>query len=67
MKSFGTAKASLLIQKKKQNNQQPPNPWSLVRGSCGVPTCRELEAEIERSGSHAADLLQAVLKEAFSP
>ena len=36
MKSFGTAKASLLIQKKKQNNQQPPNPWSIVRGLCGV-------------------------------
>ena len=36
MKSFGTAKASLLIQKKKQNNQQPPDPWSLVLGLCGV-------------------------------
>ena len=36
MKSFGTAKASLLIQKKKQNNQQPPTPWSLVHGLCVV-------------------------------
>ncbi|MEO0453472.1 MAG: restriction endonuclease subunit S [Verrucomicrobiota bacterium] len=32
-----------------------------------MATCRELEAEIERSRTHAADLLQAVLKEAFSP
>jgi type I restriction enzyme S subunit len=31
-----------------------------------MATCRELEAEIERSRTHAADLLQAVLKEAFS-
>ena len=32
-----------------------------------MATCRELEAEIERSRTHAADLLQAVLKEAFAP
>jgi type I restriction enzyme S subunit len=31
-----------------------------------MATCRELEAEIERSRTHAADLLQAVLKEAFA-
>lgn len=31
-----------------------------------MATCRELEAEIEHSRTHAADLLQAVLKEAFS-
>ena len=31
-----------------------------------MATCRELEAEIERSHTHAAVLLQAVLKEAFS-
>lgn len=30
-------------------------------------TCQALEAEIERSRSHAAHLLQAVLKEAFNP
>ncbi len=29
--------------------------------------CRELEAEIEQSRTHAAHLLQAVLKEAFAP
>ncbi len=32
-----------------------------------MTTCRALEAEIERSRTHAAHLLQAVLKEAFSP
>ena len=32
-----------------------------------MATCRELEAEIERSRTHAADLLQAVLNEAFAP
>lgn len=32
-----------------------------------MATCRDLEAEIERSRTHAADLLQAVLKEAFAP
>ena len=32
-----------------------------------MASCRELEAEIERSRTHAADLLQAVLKEAFAP
>jgi type I restriction enzyme S subunit len=32
-----------------------------------MATCRELAAEIERSRTHAADLLQAVLKEAFAP
>lgn len=32
-----------------------------------MATCRELEAEIERSRTYAADLLQAVLKEAFAP
>lgn len=32
-----------------------------------MATYRELEAEIERSRTHAADLLQAVLKEAFAP
>ncbi len=31
-----------------------------------MATCRELETEIENSRTHAADLLQAVLKEAFS-
>ena len=30
-------------------------------------TCRALEAEIERARSHAAHLLQAVLKETFNP
>lgn len=32
-----------------------------------MKTCRALEAEIERARSHAAQLLQAVLKEAFNP
>jgi hypothetical protein len=32
-----------------------------------MTTCRALEAEIEQSRIHAADLLQAVLKEAFAP
>ena len=32
-----------------------------------MATCRELETEIEHSRAHAADLLQAVLKEAFAP
>lgn len=32
-----------------------------------MTTCQALEAEIERSRSHAAHLLQAVLKEAFMP
>jgi type I restriction enzyme S subunit len=32
-----------------------------------MTTCRALEAEIERSRTHAAHLLQAVLKEAFAP
>jgi hypothetical protein len=32
-----------------------------------MTTCRAVEAEIEQSRTHAADLLQAVLKEAFAP
>ena len=32
-----------------------------------MTTCQALEAEIERSRSHAAQLMQAVLKEAFNP
>jgi len=32
-----------------------------------MTTCRALEAEIELSRTHAAHLLQAVLKELFSP
>ncbi len=32
-----------------------------------MTTCRALEAEIEQSRTHAANLLQAVLKEAFAP
>jgi type I restriction enzyme S subunit len=32
-----------------------------------MTTCRVLEAEIEQSRTHAANLLQAVLKEAFAP
>lgn len=32
-----------------------------------MKTCQALEAEIERARSHAAHLLQAVLKEAFAP
>jgi restriction endonuclease S subunit len=32
-----------------------------------MATCRALEAEIEQTRTHAADLLQAVLKEAFAP
>jgi len=32
-----------------------------------METCRELETEIENSRTHADQLLQAVLKEAFSP
>jgi type I restriction enzyme S subunit len=32
-----------------------------------MTTCRALEAEIERSRTHAAHLLQAVLNEAFAP
>jgi type I restriction enzyme, S subunit len=32
-----------------------------------METCRELETEIENSRSHADQLLQAVLKEAFAP
>lgn len=32
-----------------------------------MTTCRALEAEIEQSRTHAADLLQAVLREAFAP
>ena len=31
-----------------------------------ITTCRALEAEIEQAGSHAVQLLQAVLKEAFT-
>ena len=30
-------------------------------------TCRDLELEIEQSRTHAADILQSVLKEAFAP
>ena len=32
-----------------------------------METCQALEAEIEQARSHAARLLQAVLKEAFNP
>jgi hypothetical protein len=32
-----------------------------------MTTCRELEAEIEKSRTHADHLLQSVLKEAFAP
>lgn len=32
-----------------------------------MTTCRELEVEIEHSRTHAAHLLQAILKEAFAP
>ena len=32
-----------------------------------MTTCRALEAEIDKARTHAADLLQAVLKEAFAP
>lgn len=32
-----------------------------------MKTCREMEAEIEHARTHAAHLLQAVLKEAFAP
>lgn len=32
-----------------------------------MSTCRALEAEIEQACTHAANLLQAVLKEAFAP
>lgn len=32
-----------------------------------MATCRALEAEIEHARTHAAHLLQAVLKEAFGP
>ena len=32
-----------------------------------MTTCRALEAEIEHARTHAAQLLQAVLKEAFAP
>ncbi len=32
-----------------------------------LTTCRALESEIEHSRTHAAHLLQAVLKEAFAP
>ncbi|MFK5923139.1 MAG: hypothetical protein QM496_13255 [Verrucomicrobiota bacterium] len=32
-----------------------------------MATCTELKNEIEQSRSHAADLLQAILKEAFAP
>jgi type I restriction enzyme S subunit len=32
-----------------------------------MATCRSLEAEIEQARTHAAQLLQAVLKEAFAP
>ena len=32
-----------------------------------IMTCQALEAEIEQARSHAAHLLQAVLKEAFNP
>jgi type I restriction enzyme S subunit len=32
-----------------------------------MTTCRLLEAEIEHARTHAAHLLQAVLKEAFAP
>jgi type I restriction enzyme S subunit len=32
-----------------------------------MATCRELETEIENSRTHASQLLQAILKEAFSP
>jgi hypothetical protein len=32
-----------------------------------MTTCRALEAKIEHARTHAAHLLQAVLKEAFAP
>lgn len=32
-----------------------------------METCRALEAEVEHTRTHAAHLLQAVLKEAFAP
>ena len=32
-----------------------------------MTTCRLLEAEVEHARTHAAHLLQAVLKEAFAP
>jgi type I restriction enzyme S subunit len=32
-----------------------------------MTTCRALEAEIEHARTHAAHLLQSVLKEAFAP
>jgi len=32
-----------------------------------METCRALETEIAQARTHAADLLQAVLKEAFAP
>jgi type I restriction enzyme S subunit len=32
-----------------------------------MTTCRKLEAEIEHARTHAAHLLQAVLKETFAP
>ena len=32
-----------------------------------MATCRALEAEIEHARTHAAQLLQAILKEAFAP
>ena len=47
----------------------PPTEQAVIVERVGalMKTCQALEAEIERSRSHAAHLLQAVLKEAFDP
>ena len=48
----------------------PPLPEQAViveRAEGLMSTCRELEAEIEHFCTHAAHVLQAVLKEAFAP
>ena len=50
----------------------PPPPLAeqaaiVARVEALMTTCSALEAEIEHTRTHAAHLLQAVLKEAFSP
>jgi len=39
----------------------------VVRAESLMATCRALEAEIEQTRTHAAHLLQALLREAFAP
>lgn len=78
---FPTAKpeadfmASMFGPRGSANSSTPGGRWgALVKQAAIVEwaeglmaTCRALEAEIEHARTHAAHLLQAVLKEAFAP